>query len=201
MTAAVARNDEPQRASLMRLIEEQPGLDLKELSDLMGLSRSTVVYHIRRLGSRVVTIRQGRYSLHFAASMPSTQRRAIALLRIWSVRFLVEQAIHDKAIEPALIAQEKGISKRSVRRSIRMLVEAGLARDHKDDLGRLRGVRHIDLHPDARLAWSLWCRDEDSAHQIEPLRKSPGWVLLLPPGLAFVLDAMMGRLFHQGTAS
>lgn len=189
--------EETQRSSLFRLIAEQPGLDLKELADALGFSRSTVAYHVRRLGPRVVTIRQGRHRLHFSSSMHSMQRQAIALLRIWSVRFLVEAAIREKVIDPHALAQEKGISGRSVRRSIRMLVDAGLAQDHPDE--KIRGARRLDLHPHTRLAWSIWCRGAEGDHPLGPLHMSPGLLFLLP-GWAFAVNEMFARLFPGGTA-
>ncbi len=178
-----------QRNDILQLIEEQPGLDVREISRETKFSRGAVVYHIRKLGDQVVTVRQGRYRLHFIASTPDLQRRAIALLRIWSVRHVVEEAIRDEFIKPTALAEAKGISLRSVRRSIRMLVNAGLAHERP---GRFtQGSRHLLLHPATRIAWSVWCRGAEQDHMLTPLHQAPGWF--------FLLDLSFSWLFHDRT--
>lgn len=168
--------DNPLQQRLYRLIEEAPGLNINELADEVGMSRSSSRYHLGRLMKEglVVTHRQGHNRFHFAASMPVMRRKAVFLLRLGTIRSLVDTTIEDGNLRTADFAEMLGISPRSVRRNLKLLEREGLARCHpvKND----RGAYHFSFHPDLRVAWVLYCKDAERS-TMRPLGKAPAIIV------------------------
>lgn len=125
---------------------------------------------------KVVTRRQGHHVLHFASTLPTIQRKAVCLLRISSVRSIVEIVAEEgPVVRVADVAERLGITRRSARRSIKMLTSETLAEDASVE-GE-RGARKITLHPDTRIAWVLWFQEAKRDEDYDSLHKAPGWML------------------------
>lgn len=170
----------PQREKLLKVIEEQPGLNIWEVAKRMRLSRGATRHHLRRLirSGHVVTIRQGHHLLHFSNAMPPRRREAVALLRVGSIRALVEYILEQEAVvKPSVVAERLGISRRSLRRSIKMLANADLV--ESQPVEGVRGARRLELHPDVAVAWVLWCAQAEEDESTGSLHKSPGIILAI----------------------
>jgi predicted transcriptional regulator len=137
----------PLRQFLERL-SQAPGLNIQELSDATGISRTAANYHVRRLvrGGYLVTLRQGPHLLHFPATVPPLERVAIGLLRIASVRATADAVFHHPALSWDELATRLHVTSRTVRRAIRALDRAGLLRIEREN-----GTRQVHLHPALRL--------------------------------------------------
>lgn len=161
------------RADVLRIIEERPGLSIQELSEVLGLSRGAVRHHLVHLtrDGHVASHRHGNHVLLFSTAVPVMRRRAIFQLRIASIRSIVEVAIARPRLRPAEVADETGISVRSVRRGLRILERAGLV--HSEPVKR--GVYRLSFHPEMRIAWVL--HGKDAARAVTSLRKAPGWLI------------------------
>lgn len=179
------------RVELLRLAREQPGLNIHEMARQLGLSRGATRYHLRVLirHGRMVTQRQGHHLLHFAAAMPPLRRRAVALLRIGSLRAIVGALVQDRTLRPSALARHLGMSARSVRRGINTLAKTGLALQHKDPRGR---GQDVELHPDARIAWVLWCKDAGQGEAAPEAREAPAWVFSLETVLLSLISRLVG---------
>lgn len=182
----------PARLVLLRVAEEQPGLNIHEIARRLQLSRGATRYHLRGLirEGRIVTQRQGHHLLHFRGSMPPLQRRAVALLRIASVRSLVEALVRDSLVQPSALARQLGFSARSVRRGIKMLIRVGLARQDVEPGGK--SAQRVALHPDARIAWVLWCKGSEEGPSSRPTSVSPAWVMSLETLFAYLVSHLLG---------
>lgn len=173
---------DPQRQALFKLIEEQPGLNIRELAATLQVARSTARYHLTRLNKAdmVATLRLGHHQLIFAKSTTPPRRTAIALLRVASIRALVEAVEATPTFEPAALARQLEISARSVRRSLRTLERAGLVTD--EPIARARGAHRILLHPDLRFSFVHWFKEIEGQPRTGPLRTP---ILIGGFGLAF----------------
>ena len=160
------------RADVLRIIEERPGLSIQELAEALELSRGAVRHHLVHLtrDGHVSSHRHGNHVLLFAASVPVMRRRAIFQLRIASIRSIVEVAIARPRLRPVEVADETGISVRSVRRGLRVLERAGLVQSESVK----RGTYSVSFHPEMRIAWVLYGKD---ATRVPSLRKAPGWLI------------------------
>lgn len=161
------------RADILGIIEERPGLSIQELSEALGLSRGAVRHHLVHLtrDRHVASHRHGNHVLLFAADVPVMRRRAIFQLRIASIRSIVEVAIARPRLRPVEVADETGISVRSVRRGLKILERAGLVQSEPVK----RGVYRLSFHPEMRIAWVLHGKDAERA--VTSLRKAPGWLI------------------------
>lgn len=181
----------PTRSEVVLLLKEQPGLNIVEIAARLKLSVSSTRYHLRRLlrAGTIVAHRQGHHRLHFPSSMRPTQRTSVALLRIASIRSLVEAIIQDPVVKPTALATSLGYSARSIRRSLKILIRAGLARE---EVNPDTSTRRIELGADLRLAWAFWVSDAGRNAPPANLGKAPSWVLALEVSVAYLVSIWFG---------
>lgn len=166
----------PLRADIARLLDEQPGLSIHEVAEIVGLSRGAVRHHLSRLITQgyVAAYRQGNQRLHFTTNMPPMRRKAVYLLRIGSLRSFVEGTIDEGRFHPGELANELGLSARSVRRALAMLEKAGLVERTKST--QQRGAHELSFHSELRVAWTLYIKDAGRAG-VKTLHKHPAWFM------------------------
>lgn len=159
LDAVVARagRESGTRRSIYRFIVEHPGLNLQELADAVGVNRTAIVYHVRRLmrDAFVSTQRQGPHVLHFPNTMSREQRVALSLLRIASVRAVASELQHDPEVSFTGLASKLGTSVRTVRRALRSLQGSGLLHVEAG-VPAHAGKRTAHLHPELRLLLARW---------------------------------------------
>lgn len=147
------------RKRLMEIIKERPGLNVQELADAAGLERDTARHHIDRLvdAGYVVTNRQGRHRLHFPAHMDEDLREPLSLLRIPSVRAVVEELYRrPEDISENDLAERLDLTDRTVRRAVRSLEDRDLLYLEQDG-----DTRKAHLHPTLRLVLARWLIGSD----------------------------------------
>lgn len=175
--------ENPVRANLVQVIEDMPGSSIQELSNALGLSRGATRHHLNHLDKEgfITVYRQGNHRLHFASRMPPMRRKAISLLRISSIRSIVDETIESPRFRAADLTAATELSARSVRRGVKILARAGLAESRTVKWG----VYDIRYHPELRIAWVLYSKDAGRAAPA-PLRETPGWIL--------GLEILLGKL-------
>jgi DNA-binding MarR family transcriptional regulator len=144
------------KRAVQRFIVEHPGLNLQELADAVGINRTAVIYHVRRMvrAGTVVTLRQGPHVLHFPSTMPKEQQGALSLLRIASVRAVAQELHHDPNLSCPRIAGRLHTTVRTVRRALRALTDRGLLRVEEGPASGRDRIAH--LHPQLRLLLARW---------------------------------------------
>jgi DNA-binding MarR family transcriptional regulator len=116
------------RRRLLEILDRQPGLNIDELAKSLGVRRTAAIHHLRRLEKQttIVRVRQGRHVLHFLGSLPPARRAAICLARVPSVRRIVEDLAVNPVYSQEAVAARVGVSRRTVRRAIRRLLQGRL---------------------------------------------------------------------------
>lgn len=142
---------------LARLIHERPGLNGQELSQAIGVTRTAINYHIRRLCAAgfVVSERQGSHLLHFPHNTSPARRRALALLRLDSVRVLATAAYHSPQIRIQQLAVRSDMNPRTLRRALHTLRHHDLVRCEKNGHAQV-----VHLHPELRIVLARWAPPE-----------------------------------------
>lgn len=141
----------PNRQRVLDHVRLNPGCSLQDVTDAMGLTRTSVVHHLRALVHRgeIGTERQGRRLLHFASSSPLPGPRSLlGMLRVDSTRRVVEAVHADPTRSVRSLARLLGLTPHTVRWHLGRLEREGLLQVH----GRVLGPRRIDLHPAMRQA-------------------------------------------------
>src|SRR5688572_9929453 len=77
--APFALGRHPQR--ILEVLAVAPGLNIDEISALLGIRRTSTNHHLRVLMGRalVVQVRQGRHALHFLAGESPILRKAVKI--------------------------------------------------------------------------------------------------------------------------
>jgi predicted transcriptional regulator len=142
------RSEKPRQ--ILEILQETPGLNILELAERLGIRRTAVKHHIRRLerDRMIGKVRQGRHVLHFPASFDRRKRAAICLLRVDSVRMVAEEAFRTPVLSWRELEGRTGLSHRTVRRAVRELETNELLVVERD---MRKGSHRLHLHPEMRL--------------------------------------------------
>ena len=116
------------RLRVSRLVLDSPGIHLRELQRNLGLSFSTVRYHIDGLVSEgeLEGERMGRYTRLFPRSMPPEERTACSLLREPSARAVVFELARTRVYSNKRISEATGLGKSTVSRQGKRLLRLGV---------------------------------------------------------------------------
>jgi DNA-binding MarR family transcriptional regulator len=131
------------RRTLLEILNRQPGLNIDELAQSLGVRRTAAIHHLRRLEKQItiVRVRQGRHVLHFLGSLPPARRAAICLARVPSIRRIIDDLVQFPQYSQQAVAERIGVSRRTVRRAIRRLLQGRLIDLVPADDGRNVSVR------------------------------------------------------------
>lgn len=151
--------DNPNYRLVLQCILENPARNLQELADAVGIRRTAVGYHVRRMvrAGLVVTQRQRRNILHFHVSMPRAHRTALALLRVESIRRVVLELYRDPHVQWPELAERLETTVRTVQRAIRALQGEQLLEIEKAGDPPLQTVH---FHPLLRVVIARWHVDD-----------------------------------------
>ncbi|MHB1262008.1 MAG: helix-turn-helix domain-containing protein [Thermoplasmatota archaeon] len=138
----------PRRQAILDLLEHNPGLNLDEVAAALGVRRTAAKHHLRLLerDGLVVRVQQGRHVLHFRHGLPVVDQEIFRLFRVPSVRRVAEALYFDPACRREDLAATLDVTPRTIRRAIRHLSRAGLARSEEGPQGPL-----VLLHPRLRM--------------------------------------------------
>lgn len=127
------RGDET-RERLLAIIQGEPGINKMDLCEKTGLAWGTVFRHIKLLEERgeLEVRRAGREAQLFPATVPLEQRRWLAVLRDDDASALFSAVRERGEARTHELAGELDMSRKVVRRYLRMLCRAGLLRQSGD---------------------------------------------------------------------
>ena len=141
------RPEGPQEAPaperILAAVKQSPGLCVQDLAQAVGLSRTAVLYHARRLAKRghLVMVRRGRRLAHFPASIrDAAQHTLLGLMHLRTARLLLERLAEEPTMSWRGLGRSLGITPRAVRWHVHRLRQDGLLEVH--DAG---GARHVTV--------------------------------------------------------
>lgn len=121
----------PLRRDILEVVARNPGTNISELCARLGSRWGTVQHHLRLLVSAglVQTVMQGRSRCLFRGQTPADQNYRIALLRRKRLLELVKAVVREPGRIQRELARELGMTRKVLRRSVDLLVQAGLIRE------------------------------------------------------------------------
>lgn len=141
----------PTQRRLVALLEQQPGRSLQEIADHLFVTRTAIVYHVRKLErlGLIFSLQQGNRRLHFPKSISGTvQRTMLGVFRLRNARHVVEALREDPTISWRSMARKLNLAPHTVRWHISRMEDEGLLR-----VVEQAGRRHvIALHPELQAA-------------------------------------------------
>ncbi|GEM_PF-3335241 len=151
--------EDPNRAGIYRLIQEEPGISTKDIADRLGLAWGTVTHHLGKLEKRrfVVSKKYGKYRRYFANGEGGSDKKdALAVLRVdrtGDVAALIRShpGMTQKAVSEAL-----GVSSSTILWHVKRLEEVQLVTKVRE--GKLvryypgEGLQAFDIIPAAPVA-------------------------------------------------
>lgn len=163
------------RARLLALVAGRPGMSIRELAQALGVRRTAVVHHLRKLGAagKVRCVRSGRRLLAFPAAA-TPYEGLVGLLRLETVAALVAALRQDPSLSVRGLARRLDVTPRAVRYHLLRLESLGLLR-----LGWGPG-RRVLLLDEAAAAGAL--RDRPGPPPAEPAALPAAPLLVLRPG-------------------
>lgn len=119
------------RTKIWEIVGDRPSITPTELADQLGLSLSTVLYHIGVLEDHdeIVTVRRGRQIHCFTPEIPHQHCRAMAETSDDATRRVVRDVLSDPEGSARERADRLGVSRQAVQQQLRRLQRAGLLRD------------------------------------------------------------------------
>ncbi|HLE46889.1 MAG TPA: winged helix-turn-helix transcriptional regulator, partial [Candidatus Thermoplasmatota archaeon] len=126
------------RHAILATIAKNPGTSISELRKVLGVGWGTVQHHLRLLVAAgfIRTVTEGRCRRLFPAEAPAEQSYRVALLRRARILELAKAVIGAPGRIQRELARELGMSRKTMRRSVDLLVDAGLI--HEVRLPRTR---------------------------------------------------------------
>ncbi|MBI2077273.1 MAG: helix-turn-helix domain-containing protein [Euryarchaeota archaeon] len=123
--------EHPVRRTILATIAASPGTSISELRTSLGAGWGTVQHHLRLLvEARLVrAVTEGRCRRLFPAEAPAEQSYRIALLRRARILELAKAVVGAPGRIQRELARELGMSRKMIRRSVDLLVDAGLIRE------------------------------------------------------------------------
>lgn len=139
--------DNEHRDRVYKLIQENPGLGLTEISERSGLGWGTTVYHLDRL-ERVGFVASERAGLHRCyfpvGTLPRESRKGIGALKADTTRAIATFLVQRPGATQSELCEALGMSASAASKQITKLESAGLVR-------REREWKTVRLHPEPTL--------------------------------------------------
>lgn len=127
----------PNEARLLDVVRAHPGIHLREIQRVMGVSFSTVRYHVRSLTSRgdLVIQRDARYARVFLGGFPADDIPFAMVARSRSTVLVLGQILRSKGASNKELAGSTGLAKSTVSRCVGILSSLGLVRRVPSPIG------------------------------------------------------------------
>jgi predicted transcriptional regulator len=133
------------RKALLKIVRENPGAPISELSDAVGLGWGATVYHLERLEAEgyLASQHEGKRRCFYC---PGTQAAedALGLLRDERARAVAEQILEDPGATQSDVADGIATSSATVHRRVEKLADADLVEANREG-------RCVEYRPTERL--------------------------------------------------
>ena len=119
------------RPRVLQLVSMMPGIHLRELCRLLGLSFTSTRYHVDKLCAtgEIVREREGGHVRLFPASFDLEDKVTYSFLRTKRFRDILTALAEDPHLTNKEICSRTNLPKSTVSKCIHELLEAGLVRD------------------------------------------------------------------------
>lgn len=121
--------DDANRASIYRLIQQEPGISTKDVAERLGLAWGTVTHHLGKLEKRrfVVSKKYGKYRRYFANGEGGTQEKdALAVLRLDRTGDVAALIRANPGVTQKAVSEALGVSSSTILWHVKRLEEVRL---------------------------------------------------------------------------
>ncbi|HEV2118542.1 MAG TPA: winged helix-turn-helix transcriptional regulator [Candidatus Bathyarchaeia archaeon] len=126
------------RVRIRFIVSILPGVHLRELQRLLGMSFNTTRYHVDRLTKtgEIIRVEDGGYSRLFPSGIGEAEKRMFPLLRGDTDRKILESLASDSLLSNKQLCDITGLAKSTVSEHIADLTRAGIVKPSRtSDLG------------------------------------------------------------------
>jgi DNA-binding transcriptional ArsR family regulator len=127
--------DDPNRAAIYRLIQEEAGISTKTIADRLDLAWGTVTHHLTKLEKRrfVVSKKYGKYRRYFANGTGGTELKdEIAVLRLDRTGDVAQLIRERPGMTQKEVSDVLGVSSSTILWHVKRLEEVHLVRKVRD---------------------------------------------------------------------
>lgn len=127
------------RIRIRLLISLLPGLHLRELHRLIGMSFNSTRYHVDRLAAsgEILRVEEGGYSRLYPAGTSETDKRLFALIRRPTDRQILARVVKTGKVSQQELCKSTGFAKSTISEHLTGLAKAGVLEAHRVDGTRL----------------------------------------------------------------
>jgi DNA-binding transcriptional ArsR family regulator len=121
--------DDPNRASIYRLIQAEPGISTKDVADRLHLAWGTVTHHLTKLEKRrfVVSKKYGKYRRYFANGQGGTEKKdELAVLRLDRTGDVAALIRANPGMSQKAVSEALGVSSSTILWHVKRLEEVRL---------------------------------------------------------------------------
>lgn len=131
------------RDALLEAVLQKPGCSIQDLSERLGVSRTAVIHHSRRLqrAGEIRVVRHGRTLLHFSLHVDAPQRSLLGAIRQETARMILEALRSDPSLSGRALARRLQITPKAVRWHIKRLRTQGILEEAIQPVARRALVR------------------------------------------------------------
>jgi predicted transcriptional regulator len=131
------------RARILHSATVLPGIHLRELARLLGLSLHSVRYHVESLSrtGQIICEKNGRYSRIFPIGTPESDMALYSLLRNKSIRKTVLALCSSSKLSNKEICEKTGLAKSTVSEIVQKLLETEIVQLEFSNAGTAIGFQ------------------------------------------------------------
>src|SRR5205809_6028747 len=125
---------------LRLLISLQPGLHLRKLHRLIGMSFNSTRYHVDRLAAsgEILRVEEGGYSRLYPAGTSETDKRLFALIRRPTDRQILARVVKTGKVSQQELCKSTGFAKSTISEHLTGLPKAGVLEAQRGDRNRFQ---------------------------------------------------------------
>ena len=118
------------RVRVKQLISLAPGVHLRELQRLLGMSFNSTRYHVDKLttAGEIIRIEEGGYSRLYSAGIGEAERAIFTFLRRETDRKILASLVADPILSNKQLCEQTNLAKSTVSEHLAGLMQAGIVK-------------------------------------------------------------------------
>ena len=118
------------RVRVKQLISLAPGVHLRELQRLLGMSFNSTRYHVDKLttAGEIIRVEEGGYSRLYSAGIGEAERAIFTFLRRETDRKILASLVADPILSNKQLCEQTNLAKSTVSEHLAGLVRAGIVK-------------------------------------------------------------------------